>query len=243
MGLLLLVIYIIVNKKIKNKYLYPLEITLLIGYFGYMLMMLLLYVYSFGPYEGPSLASFDRYMCSYLLICIYILIFIYIDYKDIDINKYKKYIFGIFIITILIRPISLLKLRPDLIILDNHKYDPYISASKVIDKNVDDMELVYIIDQEEKDGAYFYITYFSNKIKTNNLNYELDTISSNTKELFYNSYYYYMKDFNYLYTYSINDEFINKYSFLSDTRLEKNTLYKINKENNMIKLIKIESVK
>ena len=44
--------------------------------------MLILYMYSFGPYEGPNLASFDRYLNTYLYVVILIM-------YDVCINSIK----------------------------------------------------------------------------------------------------------------------------------------------------------
>jgi hypothetical protein len=50
-----------------KKHAWTLPFVYLFGSFGYAFAMLLLYVFCFGEKEGPALASFDRYMISYLL--------------------------------------------------------------------------------------------------------------------------------------------------------------------------------
>ena len=237
---ILIFIYKIIKDKVDSKKYILYVITLIIGYFGYALLMLLLYVYSFGEIEGPMLASYDRYMSSYILICIYSIIFIYLHYKDIELKNNYRLISLIFLIALMIKPISYLKLRPDLIILNNHHYDAYRNAVEVIDKNAKDMDKVYIIDQIEKDGAMYYINYFSNKISTNVIMYEFVTNIDSSYDFFYDNYYDYMKDFNYLYTYSIDETFIEKYSFLTNGKIKEKTLYKIENKKGKIELIKID---
>ena len=117
------------------------------------------------------------------------------------------------------------------------------NSANLIDKYTNDMDKVFIIDQEEKEGSIFYINYFSNKVSTNLLNYELNTKIDNAYEYFYINYYDYLFKFDYLYTYSINNILINKYSFLSSDKIEEHTLYKIIKNNDKISLKKIDSLK
>lgn|GEM_PF-1835151 len=60
------------------------------GSLGYILMMLLLYVFSFNSYEAPRLASYERYMGSYLYtgICLVFFSLIYLLKKEE--NIYRK---------------------------------------------------------------------------------------------------------------------------------------------------------
>lgn len=237
----ILVLLVFSKKEVEEKKkISAVLISLLIGFAGYAVLMLLLYVYSFGEVEGPMLASYDRYMSTYVLICLYTIIFIYVRYNDIKVEYKSKYITMIFILLILVKPSSYLRLRPDLIIFDNHFYDNYKSASEKIDKNVNNKHKVYIIDQNERDGAVFYINYFSNKISTNLLNYVLPVNLNNLEDVFYSNYYDYMKDYDYLYTYDIDDDFIKKYQFLSSNKLKENTLYKINNIGNRLLLEEVD---
>ena len=177
----------------------------------------LLYVFNFGPVEGPAIASFDRYMSTYVLICLYILLFILFYYKNIKF----RYLFIILVaVMIPIRPHQYLRLRPDLIILSNHHYDESRYAAEKIDKYVRQDDKVFIIDQVEKNGAVFYINYFSNKATTNLTNYEMINIKDNKEVL---------QEYDYLYTYTLNNN-----------ELELHQLYKINIENNKVKLVKVD---
>lgn len=227
---------IIIKEKQEKKKEIMVVITLLIGFLGYAILMLLLYIYSFGSIEGPTLASFDRYMSTYVLIALYTLFFIYIKIKDIHISKKINYVIAICILCLLIKPSSIIRLRPDLILLNNHFYDTYKDASKKIDEVASDLDKVFIVDQNEKNGAVFYINYFSNKISTNLLNYELATESDDTENLFYSYYYDYMKEYDYLYTFGINENFKEKYNFLSSNEIKEKTLYKIIKKENKLQL-------
>ncbi len=242
---LLFTIYILYKKlkeKIKIKNMIALSITLFLGFFGYMLLMLLLYVYSFGEYEGPILASFDRYMSTYILICFYTLFFIYIKFNNLKTKEQLRYIVIIFAIAIVIEPMAYAKIRPDLILLNNHDFDEYKQASEFIDQYAKELDKVYIIDQVEKNGAMYFINYFSNKVSTNRADYTLLTNGGSTEELFYSAYYDNMKKYKYLYTFTIDEEFMNAYHFLTNDSIQEKTLYEIVIENNQLILKRIESL-
>ena len=215
-GIVSLIIYNQIKDKIDKKNYIILMISLLVGYFGYMLLMYLLYIFNFGPIEGPTLASFDRYISTYVLIALYVLFFILFYYKEI---KYRYIIILTIVLMCMIRPHQYLRLRPDLIILPNHLYDSSRYAAKVIDTNAELNDKVFILDQEEKNGAVFYINYFSDKITTNLTNYELTNIID-YKDI--------LKDYKYLYVYS-----------LTTNELELNKLYKIEIKDDKVDLVKV----
>ncbi len=226
-------IYYKLKKDIKLRNILILSLTLFIGYVGYALVMLLLYLFSFKG-EGLILASYERYMSTYILICIFTLIFIYLKYlKEFRVNRFVL-IFTI--VLMMITPRSYLKLRPDLIILENHKYDSYREAAKKIDSVAKLHDPVFVVDQVEQDGAMFYISYFSNKVRINQFNYD---VASNLTEKEFNRNYSYMSKFKYLYTFTLEDDFIDNYKFLNKN-IKRNTLYKIKKRNNKLYLEEIK---
>lgn len=235
-----IIIYVIINckdKVFKNK-LITLLITFIVGSIGYSLLMLILYVFTFSKYESLTLASFDRYMSTYILIYIYTLIFIYMSYnKEFFKNKNLSMI-SLFIIILLIVPSSYLKIRPDQILIQNKKYDKYKNIAYNIDNKVNCYDKVFIIDQIENDGAVFNINYYSNKFSVNTTKYSFDVNVENSYNYFYDNIYNDIKKYDYLYTYSIDDCFVEKYGFLFDD-IKVNTLYKIN-VNNGVKFIEIK---
>ena len=215
----LLLIYVLRNNltsKIDDKQIIGLIISLIVGYLGYALMMYLLYVFNFGPFEGPSLASFDRYMSTYALIIFYSVGFIFIHY-----NKFNwKYVIPLIVIlAVIIPPKQYLRLRPDLILLPNHLYDNAKEAVKVIDSNINVDDKVLIIDQAEKNGGVFYVNYYTNKAIINRYNYEVTDIKNNVNLLGY---------YDYVYTYS-----------LLTNELDEHTLYKVETINGKLELVKV----
>jgi hypothetical protein len=216
-----LLLYVFKNNlgdKVDNKQFIGLIISLLVGYVGYAFMMHLLYVFNFGPFEGPQLASFDRYMSTYALIIFYSLSFIMISYKGVN----WKYIIPLTIaLMIIIPPRQYLRLRPDLIILHNHLYENAKLAASTIDNKVNVDDRVFIIDQDEKNGGVFYINYFSNKAIINRFNYELTDIKNNPTIL---------SSYDYVYTYS-----------LITNELKEHTLYKVETINGKLTLVEVEA--
>ncbi|MCR4581787.1 MAG: hypothetical protein K5666_04670, partial [Bacilli bacterium] len=150
---------------------------------------------------------------TYILIGLYSLIFILVYYLNVN----WKYLIALCIIPIaLINPKQYLRLRPDLIICSNHKHDEARLAAEYIDRHTNVDDKVFIVDQKEKNGAVYYINYYSDKVQTNRFNYEVINIKDNMRIL---------KGYDYLYTYSlINDE------------LSEHQLYKIEIVDNKAKL-------
>lgn len=211
--LALFIIYNYIKDKVSKSQYYSFIISLIVGYLGYILLMYLSYVFNFGSVEGPTLASFERYMSTYILIGLYSIIFILVYYLNVN----WKYLIVLCIIPIaLINPKQYLRLRPDLILFSNHKHDEVRLAAEYIDRHTNVDDKVFIVDQKEKNGAVYYINYYSDKVQTNRFNYEVINIKDNMRIL---------KGYDYLYTYSlINDE------------LSEHQLYKIEIVDNKAKL-------
>ena len=218
--IVLLLAFFIINNYIKDKInknmFISLIVSLLVGFFGYIVLMYLSYVFQFGPVEGPELASFDRYMSTYVLLSLYTIIFILIYYLKVN---WKYMLPGIIVLMVIITPKQYLRLRPDLIILPNHHYDDSREAAKIIDEHISQDDRVFIVDQKEKNGAVFYVNYFSDKARINRYNFELTDIKSNVNIL---------KNYDYLYTYS-----------LYNNDLELHKLYKIETINGKLELVKV----
>ena len=202
--------------KVSNNTYLALGISLLVGFLGYTLLLYLSYVFQFGPIEGPTLASFDRYMSTYVLICLYSYIFVIVHSLNIN---YKYLVLVIIVLMVLIPPKQYARLRPDLIILPNHHYDEVKYAAHIIDENMNVDDKVFIVDQAEKNGAVFYINYFSDKVETNRYNYEVVNIRDS---------YQILRQYKYLYTYS-----------LITNELESHKLYKIDFIDGKLVLTKV----
>ena len=91
---------------------------------------------------------------------------------------------------------------------------------------------VYFISDMSKDGGYYHwiFKYEATPLKTQPFYYNDD---ENLFETLKNYDYLYLKDFD--------ENFSKKYSTMFKNGLESNNFYRIEKENNEIKLIKVES--
>ena len=95
-----------------------LSLVYLIGAVGYSVAMLLLYTLAFGIDEAPYLASFDRYMVSYLYCGTCLVLMLAID------RLYESYIKSFVILIVLylfIEPKSFNYLVPKTSVIDNYK--------------------------------------------------------------------------------------------------------------------------
>ncbi|MDO4499701.1 MAG: hypothetical protein Q4B60_00335 [Erysipelotrichaceae bacterium] len=94
---------------------WSISISYLLGSAGYALAMMLLYCFCFGPSEGPQLASFDRYLITYLffgnclliyllvdkyydslliLIVVLVLVLPFVEFEDLKNFNYRECLFG-----------------------------------------------------------------------------------------------------------------------------------------------------
>lgn len=237
--LLILFILYFLSKNIFNKEKIPLlAITLTIGYFGYAFVMLVMYCFSFGPREGPILASFDRYLPTFVLICMLILvsIFIYLDNnKDPKSQSPMKLIVLFIILFIIQHPVSMQKFVPQ---IKTNSDNIYLNHAINIKDKVEDNSKVFIIAQDSDGRFQFYIKYYLDTITTNLHHYNLPVNVIDDYEIYFEQNVEdYMLEFDYLYLAQINDKFIERYKFLfEDNTIETGKLYKINKENNKLKL-------
>ena len=235
----------LLKEKENKKSLLTLMGVFLLGTIGYIVLMLILYVFAFGMLEGPVLASFDRYMSTYILFCFYKKIDkinlkeFYMVNNKVNLDNIKNNMYLLFLVVILIVPTAYLKVRPDQVLIRNKDFDEYRNIANYIDSKVKVNDKVYIIDQNEDNGAVYKINYFSNEIMTNNINYHLDTKIEDTKDYFYKYINKDLLDYDYLYTYNIDSIFSEKYKFLCNDTLEERILYKIIKDKDGTKLIKV----
>lgn len=217
-------------------------ITLGIGSVGYLFVMLVLYVFSFGPVEGPNLASFYRYIPTYIIVCLSFILQLYIFInskkemeKEPKNNELKNLILVTTILILLQSPVYLLKLAPR--VIKNHVNDVYINHANSISNKTDENSKIYIIAQNS-DGAYqFYTSYYMSPRVVNVKFYNLPKDLENYEEYFYSEVNNYMLEYDYLYLAVIDEDFENNYNFLfNNEKIEKGQLYKIENENGKVKL-------
>ncbi len=228
LGLLLLYIIFIKNKDLvdKNK-LYLLIITLLIGAIGYAFVMWCTYIFCFKDTEAINLASFDRYMSTYVLIVMYfvIMFLLYCCYKK---DKINIIIFSTIILFLLMTPAKIYYLMPNLVKKDKDIYE--INAS-IIREYVKGNAKIFIVAQDSSRDYQYFVKYYANPIITNMYDFNWPTDDDTDYEKYYDSIKDKIKDYDYLYIAVTNDKFKEKYKFVFGENVNEQQLYKIEKEN------------
>ena len=239
--LTLLILYILffLTKKIFYKEKIPIiAITLILGYIGYAFVMLVMYSFSFGSVEGPSLASFNRYLPTYVIICMLLLfsIFVYIEnYNDPKCKSTKIMIIITSALLLIQSPSSISKIIPKLTL---NQATAFESHAINIKNNVEENSKIFIIAQNSTGDHVFYIKYYMDSLTTNLKHFNLPVDNIDNYESYFNDNIKdYMLEFDYLYLAEIDDKFIKNYNFIfEDNLIEPGKLYKINKEKDNIKL-------
>ena len=218
------IVLLVISLKGKNKNILNISLFIL-EFFIYILLLYLLYVYQFGNVEGPSLASFDRYQITFLLIPILYLI---LKYKDRI--TYKKALILLTILVLINTPSNIRRLVPA---LRGYRFE-YIDHAKIIKDKVKGTKKVFLL-AESTGGEYQYpVKYYANPIITNKEYFELD--DNPTKE-YKEKLINYLKEYDYFYCIRVEEDTLNTYKDIFKN-IEKNTVYKIYYKNNNITLKK-----
>lgn len=218
------------NKKILNKkQLIYLLITLAIGSLGYAFVMYCTYVFCFRDGEAINVASFERYMSTYILIAMYIaiMLFIYTCFK----NKNIKPLVVISIIAfVLTRPDRLFDIYPKLTQnLPNH----YEVKANILKSKVEDNAKVFIVAQNTNGAYQFFIKYYANPIINNMYNYNWPISTDEDNKEYYESIKGDIINYDYLYIAVADERFIKNYDFVfTDNKPSEDQLYKIVKNSN-----------
>ena len=206
-------------------------LSLILGCFGYMFVMLVMYVFCFGAGEGPMLTSYDRYMDTYLILMVSLLIMLL--FFKLKQNKKWIVISSIIIVLLLAQsPDRFADLLPKISKNTNVEYE--LDAEYLKDM-VPENSMVYILSSEDNLVRQFLIKYYANPITTNVFYYQFDVSENASPYQYINNIKHYILGFDYLYLKETDDNFISKYSFLfKDGIIIENSLYKINKTNGSI---------
>ena len=235
-GLLLLLGFWIYRKK----WLHSLFITLtyFIGVAGYAVTMLMLYTYSFGPLEGPILASFERYINTYIYLglCLVLMMFFWLGSTSMK----KTYGIEIGLLCLLLAlsgkdSLGKLKLQTS--------YTGYLSQEKIngmlsqFDVTLDEGDRILLVaqygDMTIQVLKYHYHQYYFQTVSLGEKKYEGDFFSVDYS---FEQWKTLLSEFDYLYIYNTDDEFYHEYWLpLTDTELYNMNLYRI--ENDDFRLV------
>lgn len=229
--LLSLIFYIKNRKNLITKDYIIYNISIILGAFGYAFVMLNMYVFCFKEIEGPNLASFDRYMDTFILIEYFSLLMYFIKYNKNHVN----YIFMLLLLYLISNSSLLVKVFPK--VLKSNKTDYELVAEDIISKTSEDSK-IFLIAQNEIGSYMFYVKYYINPRVVNRFNFSLEQGDNvNIEDYFYSTINDYMLDFDYVYIVFTNDDFNKKYNFLFNNETRRGQLYRIINNQGRVNLL------
>jgi len=85
--IVILFLSLISDRKIRVRRIITSAVLLVMGLFAYLFVLILLYMFSFDPYEAVNLASYDRYIHQYIIaMMLFVIIFYIIEQSEQKIN-------------------------------------------------------------------------------------------------------------------------------------------------------------
>ncbi|MBK5211930.1 MAG: hypothetical protein JJE36_06450 [Coriobacteriia bacterium] len=255
MGAVVFILIGVFGKKIFIKFqVMGLTIMLLLGAAGYAFVMLLTYVFCFGDYEGPTLASYDRYMGTYLLAMVILAVMLYIFTEGSrEEMKEKSSLVPVLVLAVPIICALLLFQKVNANFVPQIKYHsssaPYAKDAELIRKHTTRGTKVFIISQRDNGRAEYIIQYLILPEKCNYSGYSLGKpyFSGDvwTKDWTPQALIGALVDgdYTYLYLRHVDQQFILKYRgiFKLNSEIKDKQLYKIVKtQKNAVRLDPIE---
>jgi len=230
---------VLIKKKSKaSKIGLTLSLGVFITFFAYTTGTLISYIFTFSNGEALTLASFVRYMNTYVLGIVLFLFAYFISMIDVkEETKFNGKILavvavGMFAISGVVCPIVNNKMQKTI-----KPYQTFIEGVSRLEKT----DKVYIVDVTEDRKSYLLMRFMATPTDTSGLriggspyigdvyigNRSFEEICEDIKN----------GNYNYLYLHNIDDNFINKYSILFKTEIKEKSFYKIEINNNKIELI------
>lgn len=216
--------------------------TCVIGTFGYVFTMFVLYMFSYSEFEATNLASFERYIETYINFMIYVFVFLTVHYA-----LYKHNSFNIKqpIILLILCVITYSTIQQNIVFLKlKQNYDGYSTrqdynefynqTKTFIDKN--DRVLIIYEDYDvfvEVKTEYMFLGYDFDFISlTKDIAYEITnkTLTNEEWQKLYSNY-------DYIFTFYTNDEFYENYWLNKQEEHLLNYRYYTVNSNGMLELV------
>lgn len=239
--LLILIFIYLCFRKSTNKYV-NLSLILLygLGSVGYAVAMYILYMSSFGTFEGPALASFNRYMLTYLFIgnCLLIMISTWL------INEYSNHdLIGVSVVLLVLLAFINSESIRDILITNEYRSNRTVSYTEAI-KDIKELEsdTKLLIIQQWQSGSDLSIMYKYDLLYTN-IDYEMISLR---EKLWLTDYAVILsqaewitllKEFDYLYTLYPDEYFIENYwTPITETELLNRRIFRIIENDGVVNL-------
>lgn len=211
----------------KNKYSKGQKISIflsvIIGIIGYTFTMLNIYIFSLNDYEGSVLASFDRYMGTYIIFMLSLIGMLY--FNNMEEGFWKKASIILLTLIIVQHPYKIPKLIPAVTL----QRPFYLIEAERVGAALDEKTNLYIVD-EQKDGDYgkYIIKYYNNSKIMDTFHNGMDEISKMNPQDYENFLKHISKRYKYLYVKSVDENFIDNYLHLfKDGEIKKYSIYEI----------------
>lgn len=226
--------------KLKDFYKYSL--VYLFGGIGYAFAMLLLYIFSFNDLEGPMLASYERYMGTYIYLGFVLLVFILFDIYSKSSKKLYHYLITIILIFSFVLPVNAKKLIPA------SKYEGYLNNEAytrlfyTIDTNQFIYNKIMLVSQYQSDiglvAQYYSPFNYFQSITLGPPKYDGDY---NAWNISVDEFKTELKKYEYIYIYMSDDVFYKDYwTKITDIELLDHHTYKINVNGEELSLTMID---
>lgn len=212
--------------------------VIFLGYYGYLFILLLLYLFSFGSYEGPLLASSRRYTNSYLLGMV--IAFVGVSLSQYCTHKQSKMLtIGLFIICLITvvphynRTLS----EVNRLINGDVPFVKYFKHTNTVKELTPNGSRIYLIWQGESQDVGTIFRYFASR----STNYGCESIGDLyphkngdpwTCQMTTSEFRKLISDYDYLYIahtdLKFNEKYLNQFGF---SKAEDGNLFQIIKES------------
>ena len=220
------------EEKLKSNITYSI---LYLGGYAYYIAIMILYFFCFVPYESLRLASFIRYMNTYLLFLLAITAMIF--FQKITYSKKTELNLAIFLVFIAIFNIVKGEINIRIPYKNTSITNRYLEDSKIIESNTKEDDKIYIISQKNDGSSFFTLSYLTSPRKYNMDNFSIGKSEGDifTKDISITELSKFLIEGNYEYLYiqKIDENFIINYAtmFKDKNPIEKH-IYKIEKQEN-----------
>ena len=192
---------------------------LLLGSIAYAFVMLLLYVYGFGPYEGQRVVYYDRYLgtfCMAVWITI-LMIYFYVN-SVIQQDRWRSFASSTIALILICGVLTKIQnvfeqVKPALTYSSFSQ--PFQQDAEYLCANTEDKARIYMISQNSNAMENLMFQYLTSPRVYNRDGYSLGKKYSQddiyTVDLSIDEFEHLLLDYDYLYLYSVDDQFVDTY--------------------------------
>lgn len=214
MSVLFLVLALLISFRIpkeKRSYSRWVLILSILASYGYALVLLVLYLFSFGPYEGPRLASLLRYASTYWYALGALFMLVWLSHES-------KLIRGLSLVLILVVSLfyteaSYNRIQADTTYDDFETY--FTQDTQILRTQTSINDSVYLIAQDQSANIVNIFRYLVNDRVFNTSGFDIGVKENEddvwTEDLSPSEFIKRVSTYDYIYIYSINDEFYERF--------------------------------